>query len=67
MVESRFRFTGRCVTGSRPSEPNPLVAPNFSLREFARQDGSYLLHVNLILEARELKTELSKGNEDAGS
>ena len=67
MVEARFRFSGRCITGSNPKERNPPIAPNFSLREFARQDGSYLLHVNLILEARELKTELSKGNEDAGS
>ena len=67
MVEARFRFAGRCVTGSRPSEPNPHIAPNFTLREFARQDGGYLLHVNLIFDGRELKTELSKGNEDAGS
>lgn len=26
MVEARFRFAGRCVTGSNPKEPNPRTA-----------------------------------------
>lgn len=60
MVESRFRFTGRCVTGSRPSEPNPPVAPNFSLREFARQDGSYFIHPNLILTLQNIRNLLGQ-------
>ena len=58
MVEARYRFTGRCVTGSRPAEPDPRVAPNFSLREFARQDGSYFIHPNLILILQNLRNIL---------
>ena len=60
MIESRFRFTGRCVTGSRPSEPNPSVAPNFSLREFARRDGSYFIHPNLILTLQNIRNLLGQ-------
>jgi hypothetical protein len=60
MVDARFRFAGRCVTGSRPSEPNPPVAPNFSLREFARQDGSYFIHPNLILTLQNIRNLLGQ-------
>lgn len=60
MVESRFRFTGRCVTGSRPSEPNPYISPNFTLREFARQDGSHFIHPNLILTLQNIRNLLGQ-------
>jgi hypothetical protein len=55
MVESRFRFKGRCVTGSSPSERNPPVAPNFLLREFVRNDGSHFIHPNLILALQNIR------------
>jgi len=58
MVEARFRFSGRCITGSNPKERNPPIAPNFSLREFARQDGSYFIHPNLILILQNLRNIL---------
>ena len=60
MVESRFRFAGRCVTGSRLSEVDPPVAPNFSLREFARPDGSYFIHPNLILTLQNIRNLLGQ-------
>ena len=55
MIEARFSFAGRCVTGSRPAETNPYIAPNFTLRELARQDGSYFIHPNLILTVQEIR------------
>lgn len=55
MVEARFRFTGRCVTGSRPSDLNSHIAPNFTLREFARREGTYFVHPNLILTLQNIR------------
>lgn len=56
MVEARFHYSGRCVTGSRPVEPNPQLAPNFSLRELARLDGAHFIHPNLILTLQNIRT-----------
>ena len=60
MVEARFHFSGRCVTGSRPSELNPQLAPNFTLREFARPDGTYFVHPNLILTVQNIRNLIGK-------
>ncbi len=60
MVEARFRFAGRCVTGSNPREPNPPIAPNFSLHEFARQDKTYFIHPNLILTLQNIRNLLGQ-------
>jgi hypothetical protein len=61
MVEARYQFTGRCVTGNNQSEPNPQVAPNFFLREFARKDKSYFIHPSLILTLQNIRNLVGQG------
>ncbi len=61
MVQARYQFAGRCVTGSNPTEPNPSVAPNFSLRELARADKTYFIHPNLILTLQNIRNLLGQG------
>jgi len=61
MVEPRFRFSGRLITGSRPSEPNPKVAPNFALRELARKDQTYAIHPKMILALQNIRNLYGHG------
>jgi len=60
MTQARYQFAGRCVIGTNPNEPNPQVAPNFSLREFARADKTYFIHPNLILALQNIRNLLGQ-------
>jgi hypothetical protein len=61
MVDARYQFAGRCVTGTNPSEPNPQISPNFSLRELARADKTYFIHPNLILTLQNIRNLVGQG------